>query len=393
MPLTDATIRAAKPTEKAYKLFDGGGLYLLVTPEGSRWWRLKYRFAGRERGISLGVYPQVGLREARARRDEARLQIAAGIDPSAKRARGRIAAQITFKPLAEEWLKLQEGQLAAHTISKARWTFDEFLFPALGRRPVGEITAQELLAALRKIEARGLNDTAHRARMRFSQVVRYAIATGRAERDVSVDLRGALAPVVTKNHAAITDPKRFGELLRAIDGYQGQPATQAALQLVPLVFLRSNELRGARWSEIDFDHALWRVPAGRMKTKAPHVVPLVPQSIEILRKLHAITGRGELLFPSIRSTARPISDNTLTAALRRLGYAGDEATVHGFRTTASTMLNESGWSPDLVELQLAHVDKDKVRAVYNKAERLDERRRMMAWWADHLDSLRTGKST
>ncbi len=265
-----------------------------------------------------------------------------------------------------------------------------FLLRDLGTKPIATITAAQLLAVLRKIEAAGNHETAHRAKQRFGEVARYAIATGRAERDVSADLRGALAPVVTTSHASITDPARVGELLRAIDGYVGQPATAAALKLAPLVFVRPGELRAADWSEFDLDSAEWRIPAARMKVKEQHLVPLADQAVAIIAELHAITGPKGLLFPSLRSPLRPISNNTLNAALRRLGYSGEEMVAHGFRSMASTLLNEQGFPPDIIELQLAHVERNKVRAAYNRAQRLAERRKMMQAWADYLDGLRAG---
>ncbi len=398
MPLTETKIRATKATEKPVKLFDSGGLYLLVNPNGSRWWRLKYRFHGRERGISLGVFPDVTLKSARERRDEARKMIAAGTDPSEHRQTTKVARENTFASVAHEWLALQEKPpahskqtpLAAVTAAKARWMLDTFLVPEIGSKPIGELAAPALLDALRKIEKRGTHETAHRTKQLAGRILRYGIATGRATRDVSADLRGALAPVTTRNHAAITEPARVGELLRAIDAYGGQPVTAYALKLAPLVFVRPGELRGAEWSEFDLDAAEWRIPADRMKMREAHIVPLSTQAVEILRNLHALTGAGRYVFPSLRSRDRPMSDNTVNAALRRLGYSKDEMTGHGFRALASTCLNEQGWAPDVIELQLAHAERNKVRAAYNRASRLAERRKMMQAWADYLDGLRMG---
>jgi integrase len=392
MPLTETTVKAAKPAAKPYKRFDDRGLYLLVTPEGGRWWRLKYRYAGRERGISLGTYPDVSLKAARDRRDAARRLVAAGIDPSAQRKSEKLARALTFEALAREWLELKKSALATLTHRKRAQRFEDHVFPYLGSRPIGAITPADLLAVLRRVEARGKHETAHRLRSESGQIFRYAIATGRAERDVTADLRGALAPVVVRNHAAITEPARIGELLRAIEGYRGQPATECALKLLPLVFVRPGELRGAEWSELDLDAAEWRIPAARMKMREPHLVPLSRQAVALLRDLEPITGAGRYLFPSLRTAERPISSNTLNAALRRLGYSGDEMVSHGFRSMASTCLNEQGWHPDLIELQLAHAERNEVRGAYNRAQRLEERRQMMQAWADYLDGLRARRT-
>jgi integrase len=398
MTLTETKIRAFKATDKPVKLFDGGGLYLLVNPGGARWWRLKYRHGGRERGISLGVYPAVTLKSARERRDEARRMLASGINPSVHRKTEKGAREHTFESIAREWLALQEmppanskrSALAPVTAVKTRWMLDEFLVPAFGARPIAEIAAPELLAALRKIESRGKHETAHRTKQLAGRVFRYAVATGRALRDPSGDLRGALAPVNAQNRAAITEPARIGELLRAIDDYDGQPMTASALKLAPLVFVRPGELRGAEWSEFDLDAAEWRIPSNRMKMREGHLVPLSRQAVEVVRGIHALTGTGRFVFPSLRSADRPMSDNTVNAALRRLGYSKEEMTGHGFRALASTCLNEQGWAPDVIELQLAHAERNKVRAAYNRASRLAERRKMMQAWADYLDGLRAG---
>lgn len=378
------------PTEKPIKLFDGDGLYLFVQPNGGRWWRFKYRFHGKQRELSLGVYPEVSLRLARTRREGARRMVAQGIDPSAERKAAKEARPVIFKLVAEEWLALQTKKLATVTYDKARWMLLTFIYPRLGSQPIAEITAPELLASLRGIEARGTHETAHRTKQRVGQVFRYAIATGRAERDISVDLRGALAPVVTTHHAAITDPAAIGHLLRAIDSYGGQPVTLAALKLAPLMFVRPGELRQAEWSEVNLDAAEWRIPAGRMKMREAHIVPLAYQAIEILRDLHLLTGQSRYVFPSLRSRDRPMSENTVNAALRRLGYGHEEMTGHGFRAMASTCLNEQGWHPDVIELQLAHAERNKVRAAYNRSTRLADRREMMQSWADHIDTLRMG---
>jgi integrase len=388
--LSDARVRATKPREKAYKLFDERGLFLLVTPTGGRLWRLKYRIGGREKLISLGAYPDVGLKRAREKRDEARTLLADGIDPSAQRQERRNALLETFEGVAEEWLELQSKSLAPETISILGSRLKSALYPYLGSKPVAAITAQEVLGTLRRIEARGRHETAHRVRALAGRVLRYAVATGRAQHDVAADLKDALAPVKSKNFASVTDPKRVGELMRAIHGYSGQPVTALALKLAPLVFVRPGELRAAEWSEFDLPNAEWRIPGARMKMGEPHIVPLSRQALTILRELQPLGRGGRYLFPSLRTRDRPMSDNTINAALRRLGYTSEEQTGHGFRSMASTLLNEQGFPPDVIELQLAHMERNKVRAAYNKAQRLPERRKMMQAWADYLDGLRAG---
>jgi integrase len=388
--LTDAAIRAAKPREKAYKLFDGLGLYLEVTPTGSKLWRLKYRHDGRENRLALGAHLDTSLKQARERRDDARRSLAAGIDPSSQRQAEKLATANTFEAVAREWLVLQEKKLAKATYAKAAWTFETLVFPYIGSRPIAKLGAMDVLRVLKRIEGRGIHETAHRTRQRCAQVFRYAVQTGRAERDPTVDLKGALAPVVSEHHASITEPNRIGELLRAIDGYKGHFVTAYALKLAPLLFVRPGELRHAEWTEFDLDSAepLWRIPAEKMKMGEQHVVPLSMQALVLLRELHSVSGRGRYVFPSVRSGSRPMSDNTVNAALRRMGYTTEEMTGHGFRSLASTCLNEQGYHPDLIELQLAHAERNQVRAAYNKAQRLPERRKMMEAWADYLDGLR-----
>jgi len=388
--LSDTRVRAAKPREKAYKLYDERGLFLFVTPTGGRLWRLKYRVRDREKLISLGAYPDVGLKRAREKRDEARKLLADGVDPSAERQERRTALLETFEGVAEEWLELQSKSLAAETISILGTRLKSALYPYLGSRPITAITAQELLGALRRIEARGRHETAHRVRALAGRVLRYAVATGRAQHDVAADLKDALAPVKSRNFASVTDPVRVGELMRAIDGYTGHPVTALALKLAPLVFVRPGELRAAEWAEFDLLAAEWRIPGARMKMGDPHIVPLSRQALAILRELEPLARGGRYLFPSLRTRDRPMSNNTINAALRRLGYTSQEQTGHGFRTMASTLLNEQGFPPDVIELQLAHSDRNKVRAAYNKAQRLSERRKMMQAWADYLDGLRAG---
>ncbi|MCC6196366.1 MAG: integrase arm-type DNA-binding domain-containing protein [Burkholderiales bacterium] len=395
MALTDTTIRAAASKEKAYKLFDERGLYLLITPAGGRFWRLKYTFGGREKLISLGDYLDVPLKRAREKRDAARRLVADGKDPSAERQAEKAARADTLEAVAREWLAANKARLAPTTYAKRLQRFEAFVFPYLGSRPIRSITAPELLAVLKRVEGRGLHESAHRVRSECGTIFRYAIATGRAERDLSADLRGALVPYAVKNHAAITEPARIGELLRAICGYHGQPATETALKLAPLVFVRPGELRGARWPEITLDgkEPEWRIPAERMKAREAHVVPLARQAVALLRELHPITGPDGFVFPSLTSPSRPISENTINASLRRLGFAAGEMTGHGFRSMASTRLNEMGFPPDVIELQLAHAERDEVRGAYNRATRIAERRKMMQKWADYLDGLRIGRSS
>jgi integrase len=388
MPLTQTEIQHAKATDKPRKLFDGDGLFLLVSPNGGKWWRFRYRFDGKEKSLSFGVYPEVSLKRARELRENARRLVASMIDPSIERQAKKAAREITFEGVAREWLSLQQSRLAPITLSKARWMLETFIFPDLGSRPISEITPPDLLDVLRKIEERGIHETVHRVKQRVGQVFRYGIATRKAARDITQDLRGALAPVVTQNYPAIIDPQGIAQLLRAIDGYQGQPVTAAALKLAPLLFVRPGELRAAEWKEFDLDRAEWRISAERTKMRRPHVVPLCAQALQLLRDLQPLTGEGRYVFPSLRSYARPMSENTVNAALRRLGYTGDEMTGHGFRALASTCLNEQGFAPDVIELQLAHKERNKVRAAYNRAERLAERVKMMQAWADYLDGLR-----
>jgi integrase len=386
--LTEARIRAAKPRQKPYKLPDGRGLYLLISPAGGRLWRFRYRYAGRESMLGLGSYPEVPLKVARDRCEEMRRIVAAGSDPAAFRREQRLSKENTFAAIAAEWLARQHFKGA--TLKKARWTFDSLINPYIGAAPIKALTPPAILEALRKLEARGKHETAHRSRQRISQVFRYAIASGHAESDPTRDLRGALTSVAQRSHPAIIEPARVGELLRAIDGYVGDPSTVAALRLAPLLFVRPGELRGAQWSEFDLEAAEWRISAARMKMGEQHIVPLSRQALAILRELQPLTGHARYLFPSLRTRERPISENTLNAALRRLGYSKDEMTAHGFRAMASTLLNEQGFPPDVIELQLAHAERNKVRAAYNRAQRLEERRRMIQAWADYLDGLRTG---
>jgi integrase len=394
--LTDIAIRKAKPTTKPLKLSDGFGMYLLLKPDGARYWRMDYRYSGKRKTLALGVYPEISLSDARLRREDARRLLANDIDPSATRKNTKLAkaeaartSTDTFEAIARDWMARQD--VAEVTANKTRWILESFLFPEIGARPIAEITPREVLDVLRKIEASGKLDTASRAKIKVGQVFRYAVLEGKAEADPTASLRGALKPPRGKHHAAITDPPRIGQLLRAIDGYNGQVITLKALQLAPLVFVRPGELRQAVWSEFDLDNAIWRIPAERMKMKAAHLVPLSTQAITILRELESLTGHGHYVFPGIRTGDRPMSENTINAALRGLGYSKEEMTGHGFRSMAATRLNEMGWNPDAIERQLAHAESNKVRAAYtHAAQYLEERTRMMQEWANYLDQLRSG---
>jgi integrase len=395
MPLTDIEIRKAKPGSKTIKLSDGCGLQLWLEPDGGKRWRLAYRFGGKQKAVALGVYPAIGLKEAREAREAAKRLLADGRDPSEAKRADRVAKAVassnTFDIIAGELLdkKRREGK-AARTISKFEW-FMSFARPAIGSKTMGEITAPEVLAILRPIEARGNAETAKKLRGAIGQVFRFAIATGRAESDPTGALKGALAAPIVTPRAAITSPVAFGALLRAIEGYTGAPETKAALELLALTFVRPGELRAAEWAEFDLDAGLWVIPAARMKMRRAHRVPLAPRAVAILRELQIITGSGRFLFPSMRTRERPMSENTINAALRRLGFARHEMTGHGFRAAASSMLNECGqFNPDAIERQLAHVDNDNFRRAYHRADYWDERIKMMTYWADRCDAMRRG---
>jgi integrase len=356
---------------------------------------MDYRWMGKRGTLAFGVYPTISLAEARQKREAAKKQIATGTDPAAQRKLDKIASatahQNTFRAIGDEWLdKLRREGRSESTLSKMKWMLD-LAEPVIGNLPVTHVGARELLDALRRVEARGRYETARRLGSTCGQVFRYAIATGRATRDPSTDLRGALTAPKVKHRSALTEPAPVGALLRAIEGYDGHPTTLAALRLAPLFFVRPGELRNAEWAEFDLDGAEWRILAEKMKMRLPHRVPLARQAIIILQDLRGITGEGRYLFPSVRSVVRPISDNTLNAALRRLGYTKDEMTAHGFRSTAAVRLNEMGWNPDAIERQLAHQEPNSVRRAYtHAAEYWDERREMMQAWADYLEQLRSG---
>jgi len=397
MALSDVKLRnfkaGIKPdgsiTDKIYRVFDEKGLYIEVTPKGAKRWRFKYRFQGKEGLLSVGVYPDVSLKQARARRDDLRKQIADGIDPSHVRKvkKQSTSDQNSFEAIAREWHnKFSAGWSESHS-SRTILRLEQNVFPWLGVKKLDEVTAPELLTVLRRIENRGALETAHRVNQICGQVFRYGIATGRAERDPAADLKGALPPAKVKHHPSITDPVKVGALMRAIQGFTGTIITATALKLSPLVFVRPGELRQAEWSEIDLDNAEWRIPPEKMKMGVVHIVPLSKQAVEVLKVIQPLTGRDKYVFPSNRTITRPMSNNTVNAALRRLGYTKDEMTAHGFRSMASTILNEQGWNSDAIERQLAHGESNSVRAAYNYAQHLPERKKMMQTWADYLDGL------
>jgi integrase len=393
MPLTDVAIRKAKPSDKTQRLFDGGGMYLEIAPSGGKWWRLKYRFGGKEKRLSLGTYPTIGLAEARTRRDDARRLLAAGIDPSVHRQAAKAMDQghtaDSFEAIAREWFAKQSTVWAASHASKVKLRLENDLFPWLGARPVTEISTRELLTTLNRIVDRGAVESAHRVLQYCSQIFRYAIRTDRAERNPAADLCGALPPVKARHHAALTEPKAIGALLRAVDSYEGSLITKCALKLAPLLFARPGELRYMEWKEIDFESAQWNLPAEKMKMRIPHIVPLVLQSLAILRELQPLTGDGRYVFPSARSPQRAMSENAVLAALRRMGYTKEEMTGHGFRAMARTVLDEVlHFRPDYIEHQLAHAVRDPNGRAYNRTSFLPERRQMMQAWADYLDTLK-----
>ncbi|WP_447726636.1 tyrosine-type recombinase/integrase [Sphingomonas koreensis] len=404
MALTATALKNAKPKAKPYKLADEKGLFVTVSPSGGMLWRWKYRVDGVgadgqpkriEKLLSLGGYPEVSLKAARERRDTAREQHAAGIDPAEKKRRDKAVAKVgaanTFHAVAMAFIeKCRRGGLAETTVRKRVWTLG-LVERAIGNRPIAEIEPIAVLDAVRPYEAAKNHEKARRTLEFVGAVFRFAVANQLAPADPTRDLRGALASRKPKHLAAILEPKRVGELLRAIDGYEGQPVTQIALKLSPLVFVRPGELRKAEWREIDFDTAIWRIDALKMKGRREHVVPLSGQAMALLRGVRELTGGGQYVFPSMRSSHRPMSENTITGALRRLGFTGDEMTAHGFRAMASTLLNESGkWQPDAIERALAHKDRDHVRAAYHRGAHWTERVAMAQWWADYLDTLRVG---
>lgn len=394
MPLSDSAIRSAKPSGKPRRLFDAGGLYLEVSPAGGKLWRLKYRFGGKEKRLALGAYPVIGLKDARDKRDKARKLLDAGVDPSeqrkAEKAAGGERAANSFEVVAREWFAKQSTQWAPNHAGKIIARLERDLIPWLGARPIAEITAPELLKVLRRIEDRGALETAHRAVQNCGQIFRYAIQTGRAERDPAADLRGALTPWKPVHFASITDPVKVGELLRAMDAVRAGLIVKSALRLAPLLFVRPGELREAKWAEIDLDAAQWNIPAERMKMREPHLVPLSTQAVAILRDLHALTGTGPHVFPG-RTQRTAMSNNAVRLALRRMGYEKDQMSGHGFRAMARTILDEVlHVRPDYIEHQLAHAVRDPNGRAYNRTAHLPERRAMMQQWADYLDTLKAG---
>ncbi len=385
--LSDTKIRQARPRDRQYKIYDAKGLFIIITPRGGKWWRLNYRFNDKQRTISLGVYPDVSLRLARQRRDEARRQLAEGIDPSLARAPKK---RDTFESVAREWHSKHK-----HTWKPdhAKWIMrclEKDIFPYIGDAPIDDLTAPMVLKVLRRVESRGVLELTHKLKNWCSNVFQYGVSCGLCERDPAADLRGALPPARSKHYAVFHDPKDIGKLLRDIDRYSGRFVTACALKLLPLLFLRRSELITGEWSEINFDTAEWRVSGERMKMKRLHLVPLSRQAIAVLRDLHKLTSRGRYLFPNVHRADRPIGKSTLLAVLRRIGYGPDAMTLHGFRSMASTVLNERHWHRDAIERQLGHVEGNAVRAAYHHSEYLDERKKMMQAWADYLDELKSG---
>lgn len=395
MPLSDSQCKAAKPKEAAYKLTDERGLVLFVSTAGGKLWRFNYRFEGKRKTLAFGAYPDIGLKEARDKRDNARKLLAAGVDPSEskKAAKAAKVAEETnsFEAVAREWYARFSPSWAPSHGDKIIRRLERDVFPWLGKRPIDTITVPDILEVLRRIESRGAVETAHRAQQNFNQVFRYAVVSGRVKTNPAIDLKGALKIAKQTHHAAIIEPKDVAQLLRAIDGYQGSFVTKCALRLAPLVFVRPGELRGAEWAEINLDSAEWNIAATRMKMREAHLVPLSTQAVAILKDLHELTGNGRFVFPSARTDDRPMSDNAILAALRRMGYTKDEMTGHGFRAMARTILDEVlNIRPDYIEHQLAHAVRDPNGRAYNRTKHRAERARMIQVWADYLDSLKSG---
>lgn len=393
-PLTDTKVRTAKPQEKEYKLFDGGGLFLLVSPSGGRLWYFKYRFGGKEKKLAFGSYPEISLLDARYQREDARKLLASNVDPGAVRKAQKQADSEeteTLEVIAREWYNRFKSTWSEGHADTIMDRMKRDIFPWIGKKPVVQIKAPDVLSVLRRVESRGALETAHRIRTICGQVFRYAVATGRADRDPSVDLKGALPQPHEKHRAAITEPAEVAKLLRAIDDYSGSFVVKCALKIAPLVFVRPGELRHMEWTELDFENAQWNIPAGKMKMKEPHLVPLSKQAIEILKELKGLTGRSRYVFTSGRTFDRPMSNNAILAALRRMGYAKEEMSGHGFRAMARTILDEVlQIRPDFIEHQLAHAVRDPNGRAYNRTAHLAERRHMMQQWADYLDQLKLG---
>lgn len=391
MPLTDIAIKKALPREKPYKLTDGEGMYLLVNSKG-KYWRLDYRHLGKRKTLALGTYPTVSLADARDRKNTAKKTLSNGIDPSSLKKETRLAAMkanaITFELVSREWHLKNKPKWSDKNAARTISALERYVFPFIGNSPISNIKPSELLDVIRKIENRGNIQTAHRVMRNCGQVFRYAMATDRATVDITIPLKGSLTPIVERHHASITQPKRIGQLLRDIDEYDGLFVTKCALQLAPLLFVRPGELRQSEWTEFNLDDAEWKIPPQKMKMKVTHIVPLSEQALKIIKSLQPHTGHCKYLFPSLRSPNRSMSDNTLNAALRRLGYNKDEMTAHGFRSMASTILHEQGWPHDVVERQLAHADRNKVSSAYNYADYLPKRKEMMQEWANYLEGLK-----
>lgn len=389
-PLTDTQVRNLKATNREVKIFDGNGLFLVATPSGGKLWRMKYRIDGKEKLLSFGPYPHVSLALARQKRDEAKKLLAQGIDPREAEKEDEIQS-ITFQELAEEWLIREESDWTPKHKETVEARLKAYIFPHIGKRPIAKITAPEALSVLKKIEAKGIIETSHRVKQICGQVFRFGVGRGVCEHDVTAGLKGQLTKKPRVKHmAAITDRKDAAGLLRAIDDYSGSLIVKCALRLAPLLFVRPGELRHMEWAEIDFEADLWTIPAEKMKMRKTHSVPLAPQSLAILEQIRPHTGEGKYVFPSARTKKRPISDMAINAALRRMGFNKEEMTGHGFRSMASSLLHEAGWDSNLIELQLAHRDTNTVRAIYNRAERLEERRKLMDSWADMIDGIKTG---
>ena len=392
MALSDTKIKALKSKEKPYKVADGLGLYLLVNATGSKLWRLKYRMDGKEKVLALGSYPDTTLKKARIKRDEARTLHADGIDPAVKRKAEKlarnVAAENSLEAVAREWQEKFKTRWSTNHAEKILTRLMNDIFPWLGNRPVADIEPPELLETIRRIEKRGALDSAHRTLQTCGQVFRYAIATGRANRDISADLKGALPPVKKSHFSAITKPEELAKLMQDIKDYRGQFVTRIALTMLPYVFVRPGELRRAEWAEIDLDEKQWIIPAKKIKTRIDHIVPLADQVIALLEDIQPLTGHRQYIFPGARSPRRPMSENALLAALRNLGYTKEQMTPHGFRATARTLLDEElNYPPHLIEHQLAHAVKDANGRAYNRTAHLPQRREMMQSWADYLDSL------
>jgi len=391
--LTDIAVKNTKPQEKLYRIFDGNGLYLEVNPNGGKYWRLKYRFAGKEKRLALGVYPEISLSDARERRDQARKLVANNIDPSQTKKDAKLQQEVNsennFETVARLWHENQKLIWTPKHASRVLKRMEADIFPDLGSRPINEITPPGLLRTLKAIESRDAIDLAHRAHQTCGQIFRFAVAIGKADRDISLDLRGALKVRKKENHARL-EAKELPEFLKKLEDYEGELQTKLAMKLLILTFVRSGELRGARWDEIDLVKKEWRIPAERMKMRDPHIVPLSDQAIMILKELEKMTNNREYIFPNRNKPMTFISENTLLYSMYRMGYHS-RATVHGFRATASTILNEHGFAPDIIERQLAHAERNKVRASYNHAQYLPERRKMMQWWGDYLDDARSSK--